>query len=322
MSSRFTLLSFPRVRRETLLRFRRRARDRAVLKLLRAGFGPVSFFAPEFSAWWAESLFRTPPRYGRLAREREALDRGEFRREAFGKGFLATWTFGEGPPVLLVHGWGGHAGRLYRFIQPLVNAGFFVIAFDAPGHADSSGRESSLPDFAAAINALAVAHGPLAGIVGHSLGAASTALVVRRGLPVQRIVLVSSPSDPENYAGRFAQYFRIPSDVRDGMKRRLEKRYEVGWSELRVDAPMEAAPAELLVIHDRGDCRVPWREGAAITAAWPGARMITTRGLGHHKILRDATVASAAAAFLSAREAAAPAPAERPRRGRRAVSPA
>ena len=35
----------------------------------------------------------------------------------------------------------------------------------------------------------------------------------------------------------------------------------------------------MLVIHDRGDCRVPWREGKAIAEAWPGASLITTHGL-------------------------------------------
>jgi pimeloyl-ACP methyl ester carboxylesterase len=256
-------------------------------------------------------LFRTPARHLRLSRETDALARGVFRREPFGKGFLATWTFGEGPAVLLVHGWGGHAGRLFRFIDPLVAHGYSVVTFDAPGHADSTGTESSLPDFAAAINYLASLRGPFAGIVGHSLGATATALVVRRGLPVPRIVLLAPGADPEKYTGRFAQYFRMPASVREGMKRRLAQRYSVTWNDLRLDTAIEKAPAEMLVIHDRGDCLVPWRDGKAIADAWPGARLITTRGLGHHKILRDPGVVAAAVELL--------APPER-RRGPRSLS--
>ena len=267
--------------------------------MLRAGFAPVSAVLPGFSALCAERLFRTAPRTPRLAREKQALSRGVFRREPFGKGFLATWTFGEGPAVLLAHGWGGHAGRLFRFIEPLVARGFSVVTFDAPGHAESSGRESSLPDFAVSINALVTRYAPVVGIIGHSLGAAAAALVVRRGLPVPRIALLAPPADPEQYTGRFAHYFRIPTTVRDGMKQRLARRYEVTWSELRLSTPLEKAPAEMLVIHDRGDCRVPWRDGRAIAGAWPGAELITTYGLGHHKILRDPSVVEAAVGFLA-----------------------
>jgi pimeloyl-ACP methyl ester carboxylesterase len=268
--------------------------------MLRAGFGAVSHLVPDFSARCAERLFRTPARHPRLPREAQMLARGVFRRERFGQGFLATWTFGAGPAVLLVHGWGGHAGRLFRFVEPLVERGFSVVTLDAPGHADSSGTESSLPDFAAAINYLASLHGPLAGIVGHSLGATATALVVRRGLPVPRVVLIAPGADPERYTGRFANYFRMPANVRDGMKRRLAERYSVTWNDLRVDTPIAKAPAEMLVIHDRADCRVPWRDGKAIADAWPGAQLYTTRGLGHHKILRDGEVVAAGVAFLAA----------------------
>jgi pimeloyl-ACP methyl ester carboxylesterase len=268
--------------------------------MLRASFGYLSHLFPDFSARCAERLFRTPARHCRLEREAQTLARGVFRREPFGKGSLATWTFGTGPAVLLVHGWGGHGGRLFRFVDPLVAQGFSVVTFDAPGHADSGGTESSLPDFAAAINYLASLHGPLAGIVGHSLGATATALVVRRGLPIPRIVLLAPAADPERYTGRFAHYFRMPTNVRDGMKRRLAERYATTWNDLRIDTPIEKAPAEMIVIHDRADCRVPWRDGKAIADAWPGAQLQTTRGLGHHKILRDRDVVAAGIAFLSA----------------------
>ena len=285
-------------RRDRLFRFPRTGGDRALLRALRASFRPLSALSLALSARWAELIFRTPPRHPRLPSERRALDRGDFRWLPFRDGRLATWSFGDGPPVLLVHGWGGHAGRLFRFFEPLVKAGFSVLAFDAPGHADSSGALSSLPDFVAAVQAVEAAHGPLAGIVGHSVGASAAALAIRRGLDVPRAVLLSTPANPEFYASRFAQYLRMSAPVRDGMKRRLASRYACGWEDLRLTSPAESR-AEVLVFHDRGDCRVPWKEGAAVAAAWPGARLVTTCGLGHHKILRDPGLVSEAVRFLS-----------------------
>lgn len=38
-----------------------------------------------------------------------------------------------------------------------------------------------------------------------------------------------------------------------------------------------------LVLHDRGDRRVPFSHGEAIAAAWPGARLVPLTGLGHRR---------------------------------------
>jgi hypothetical protein len=54
----------------------------------------------------------------------------------------------------------------------------------------------------------------------------------------------------------------------------------------------------LLVVHDRDDGEVAWRDGAAIAAAWPGARLVTSAGLGHRRVLRDPTIQREASAFL------------------------
>lgn len=272
-----------------------------MLVALRAGFGSLASLAPNLSAACAEALFRMPPRHARLARERHAMESGRLEMLPHAGGRLATWTFGEGPAVLTAHGWGGHAGRLSAFFSPLVDAGFSVVAFDAPGHGRSSGSFASLPDFIGAIETLAAARGPFTAVVGHSAGSAAAALAIRRGVPFDRAALLSPPANPEYYASRFAHYMGIPPAVRDAMMRRLEERYRIGWSDLRL---CERAPfaAELLVVHDRNDARVPWKEGAAIVAACAKARLVSTRGLGHHKILRDPSVVATVVRFLATRK--------------------
>jgi hypothetical protein len=62
------------------------------------------------------------------------------------------------------------------------------------------------------------------------------------------------------------------------------------------------------VIHDRGDAIVPWTQGAALARAWPGARLLSTLGLGHGRILENNIVTRAAADFIAGRsEVASPA---------------
>ena len=43
---------------------------------------------------------------------------------------------------------------------------------------------------------------------------------------------------------------------------------------------------------------VPYPDGEAIAAAWPGARLHLTTGLGHHRLLADPIVVAGAVRFI------------------------
>lgn len=286
-----------RGKRSPILRFPKRDADKLLLRLIRESFRFLSFLPHSLSARWAEFLFLNPPRQARTRKERTILSRGRLCDVRFGNGRLATWRWGEGPAVLLVHGWGGHAGRLSRFVVPLTEAGFSVIAFDAPSHGVSGGQGCSVSDLIAAVLAVAEDCGNVVGLIGHSLGAAGCVLAMSQGLRVRAAVLLAPLSDPEKYAGRFASICGMPGPVRDSMKIRLTARHGVTWENLRLGVPA-SSPPPLLIFHDRGDAKVPLRDGRAIAASWPGARLVTTRGLGHHKILRSAEVIGGTVSFL------------------------
>lgn len=276
---------------------RRRRLRRVLLVAVRRAFPHLGRFTPSLSARLAEEIFRTPPKHRRLRREERELAAARFSWTAFKGVLLPTWTWGTGPPALLVHGWGGHAGRLTPFVKPLLRAGFSVIAFDAPGHGQAPGGYSSLPDFIGAIRAIADTHGPLEVAIGHSLGAAACAIAARDGVRVSRIVLLSPPAEAEKYTGRFARFFGIPPQTHEAMKRRLERRYRVRWRDLVV-ADGEC-PVRILVFHDGRDGKVPFGDGEEIVRAWPNAELVRTRGLGHHRILRDPRVISRAVMFIA-----------------------
>jgi pimeloyl-ACP methyl ester carboxylesterase len=100
------------------------------------------------------------------------------------------------------------------------------------------------------------------------------------------------------YSRRFARWHWMPERMRRSMQSAIEERYGLRWEELELArvAPHLAAPA--LVIHDRDDRMVPWKQGAALAQQWRGASMITTQGLGHRRILEDDAVTKAAVEFL------------------------
>lgn len=57
---------------------------------------------------------------------------------------------------------------------------------------------------------------------------------------------------------------------------------------------------DLLLFHDRDDAEVPWDNGASLARSWPGAVLVTTDGLGHHRIAREPSVVAAAVQFMAA----------------------
>ncbi len=276
---------------------------------LRRFFGFLSRFSPWIGAVPAEILFLSPPAQRRTRAEEAVLAAGKAFRVRTPGGRLAAWSWGAGPRVLLVHGWGGHAGRLSRFVGPLVTAGYSVVAFDAPAHGDSSGHRSSLPDFVDAILAVAAASGPVSAVIAHSMGATACALALGRGLGAERAVLIAPPADPERYVGKFARFFGICDPTRDSMKVRLVTRYGTRWEDLRADRPADGTHCRLLVVHDCGDYAVPVGDGMAVADGWDDALLVRTSGLGHHRILREPSVVSEVLRFLAAAETSGAIPA-------------
>jgi pimeloyl-ACP methyl ester carboxylesterase len=51
-------------------------------------------------------------------------------------------------------------------------------------------------------------------------------------------------------------------------------------------------------MHDRADEDVPYAHAEEIAAAWPGARLVPTTGLGHRGLMRDPAVVRETVAFL------------------------
>ncbi len=257
---------------------------------------------PDLAAAWAERLFLTPPARNAAsavdlldARDRVISHRGRL---------IGTWSWGpsDAPAVLLVHGWGGHAAQLRAFVQPLARAGYRVIAYDQPAHGVSDGRLTGLPDFADVLVEVAAHYGNVRAAIGHSLGATAAAMALaRRALRLDKLVLISPPSDLVGYSRRFARWHWMPERLRRTMQTAIEERYGLRWDELELARLAPRLEAQALVIHDRNDRQVPWKQGAAFAQHWPAAKLITTQGLGHARILRDDAVVDAATAFICAR---------------------
>ena len=274
----------------------------ARVRALRAGFRLAGVIAPGLAARWAEAIFCRPPRQEARPAEETFLTTGRARAIPYGSAALRAWEWGEGPLIVLTHGWGSRAGRWSALAPELVGAGHRVVAFDAPAHGQSPGRYASLPEFARALRAVADAMGPVHGLVGHSLGGAAVAVAMSQGLAARRAVLIAAPADPATFSRAFASYLRIPAPVRDAMQRNLESRLRITWDALHLPTIVRGIGSPALVVHDRDDGDVPVEEAAAIADAWPRAELMLTEGLGHRAVIRDPTIVARTVDFLAVRD--------------------
>jgi pimeloyl-ACP methyl ester carboxylesterase len=294
-------------RRAVLAPKRRSAAD-LLLPLMRFGFRTLSAVSVGLAARAAERVWFTPPR-PRLSPASAAFLGTGTRADIFLRGRrVAAWSWGEGPAVLLLHGWGGSAAQFEHFVDPLVRAGYRAIAFDAPSHGASEAsrhgrRQATFFDFAEALVALARRVEPVAGVIAHSGGGTSVAWALRNGWTIPSAVFIAPMGSPIAYQHVFADALALPGVVLERFKANVERRLAFRWTDLEVaDVARVVDTPPLLVIHDRDDRETSWRESQAIVAAWSDAAMRTTTGLGHNRILRDPGVIADAIAFFASRE--------------------
>lgn len=273
------------------------------LKAARAMYGVLCNTVPPLAARLAYRQLAKPPRG--LVRDWQASLLGGSRshRIPFGQGHLAAYEWGAGPTILLVHGWGSHATHMGKMIMPMVNAGYRVVAFDAPAHGASSGRSTDLVQFASAIAAVARWAGDLHAVVAHSFGASMAMYACRDwGVRPGRMVLMSSFDHCNWFVEAFAQHVGLTSGVKERVRQMLVRLYggRLDWSRMAVTDMVRAADFPMLVVHDDDDEEIPVEHGLALAKASPLAQFKGTRGQGHHLVVRNLEVLQHVLKFLSA----------------------
>lgn len=294
--------------------------------MARAAVRAAAALAPATAARALARRFLTPRRVHLEEHERDLVAAArwielpfEVRRpgpgEAPGRVRAYAWG-GQGPTVLLVHGWSSAAGQLAAFVEPLRRLRFRVVAFDAPAHGASGGARSSAFEMAEVVAAAGRVLGPLHAVVAHSAGAAAVARAMSRGLEAGRVALLAPWTRPQIWVERFAAAFGLSGPMTARLVGAVEA--EAGGRLRDVDfaalAPAVATPA--LVVHDRDDALVQIAEVRAAAAAMPAGRLVETRGLGHSRILRAGEVVEQVVRFVAGPTGSSADPSSHPGRTR------
>lgn len=264
-------------------------------------FRMLDTVAPRVAANRAYTMFMTPRSRHTSSRDQEVMDAAEILHSTYTNGSLVGYAWGAGPKILLVHGWEGSVRNFTSLVMPLVNAGFRVIAFDAPAHGKSDGTTSNALEYATVLSALITEFGPMYGVVAHSVGAAGLIFMMgtMKHYRMERVVLVGAPCEMSDVMADFASHLGLTERSLGHMYRLTQQNLGIPISAFSVKTMIPYITTPGLVIHDRRDPVVPFSDAETIAAHWPDSNLIATDGLGHYRTLRDPEIIEQITNFMA-----------------------
>lgn len=207
------------------------------------------------------------------------------------EGTLMSYRLGQGPVWLLMHGWSGSAGQFYPLMSHIAAQGFTAIAYDHPAHGHSAGHTGHLPRFVRAFDELVekmtAEYGPLQGVIAHSMGGAVTLSSRRRELDALPLLLISPVLDyvPQLYGMVARSGYSIR--LFDAVVKEIEQEYQHPLSTVDPLGRLAGRTGPAIIVHDEEDRFAP--HGDSLRATQDGrTRLVSTRGLGHGRILASA----------------------------------
>jgi pimeloyl-ACP methyl ester carboxylesterase len=212
---------------------------------------------------------------------------------------IAAWRLGQGPAVLVVHGWEDDNSLWTPLIDQLSMVGRAVVALDLPGHGFSEGERAPLLAAAKAVAGVANALGPIDAAVAHSFGSPAVVTAIEEhGLAPDRVVLIGSALHQRGQIIRLAERNDIPMEVVEQIFATYEADVgkPVDWFDLRRAAP--AMTAKALILHSMDDDACDYTGAQELAAVWPGAELALTDGLGHRMIAQDPSVVERIVGFV------------------------
>ena len=246
--------------------------------------------------------FFSPARYEEKASDREVIDWGNNYRIPFEGGELAVTTWGgNGPAVLLMHGWGGARAQMTGFVDALLFAGYRVVAYDQPAHGESDGKLTNLLEIAPTMDLIAKQEGKFDAIIAHSFGTLITsyALVNRNFPPPSKLVYFGAFNQLMDALPRFQTIAQLPDDVMDGLREMINEKFGREVLDAIVNENLvQRIDIPALMFHDAADNVTPVEDSRAIARMWKNVQYSEPTGLGHRGALQSKEIHEQVVRFL------------------------
>jgi pimeloyl-ACP methyl ester carboxylesterase len=260
---------------------------------------------PKTMALVAFKIFATPRWRAKHTRTDAIIDSAKISNFPFREFNIKLYEWGNDadPIILLAHGWESRGTALRMFVKPLLTEGYKVVAFDAIGHGDSSGKRNNLSTNAKTIAAIIQYFGGIYGAIGHSFGCSSLVYTLQyadNSLSLEKLVLLAVPPKMTLIIDSLFTRLKVPEGVKTAF---YQNTFEIYGRDITtvdtVTAHREVNVGQLLLIHDKADDITPLSTAEKVIDNWDNARLLVTEGYGHFRIAKNPDVVKKIVAFIT-----------------------
>jgi pimeloyl-ACP methyl ester carboxylesterase len=269
-----------------------RLAQRLALKYIRTKFTLLSAVSKRKAAEKAFQLFCTPQ-----SRNKKKLppifEKAEKLHFSFEGNTIRgyRWNHEQADKKLLIlHGFESSVINFDRYIKPLTQKGYEILAFDAPAHGRSSGKTITVLQYKNLIRHITKTLGPVKYFMAHSFGGLAVCLFLEEINHDSsfKLVLIAPATETDTAADNFFTLLKLDGDVRkefnDLIAEMGGKRPE--W--YSISRAAKNIKAEVLFLQDKNDAKTPLSDVEPIVEkGYPNFHFIISEGLGHSRIYKD-----------------------------------
>jgi pimeloyl-ACP methyl ester carboxylesterase len=212
------------------------------------------------------------------------------------------WNHKKPYKVLILHGFNSQAYKFKHYIEPLIEKGYEVIAFDAPAHGRSTGKTVNALEYSEMIIQILRRYGPVNGFIAHSFGGMALALALEKTKhdSSTKAVLIAPATETTTAIDEAFKMLGInDAKIRKEFDNLVIEKSGQHPQWFSIKRAMKNISANVLWFHDEEDFTTPLSDAIKVQEKkFPNIEFIITKGLGHRRIYKDENVKKQVIDFL------------------------
>jgi len=211
------------------------------------------------------------------------------------------WNKGGSKRLQVVHGFESASQNFDAYIRAFIDKGYEVLAFDAPAHGISGGKQITLPLYIDILQTIYEQYGPIQSFLAHSFGGLALVHFLETLTPDRsfRLALVAPATESATAIDQLFGILKLGKPVRKIFDDIVLQTSGVTPEYYSISRAITHIHMPVLWIHDSGDTITPLRDVQPLMdKKHPHIQFLLTEGLGHRRIYRDEKVIEAITTFL------------------------
>lgn len=209
----------------------------------------------------------------------------ENKQFTYEDGSLAVYRMGEGPIVLLSHGWSGAASQLFPLMERVAKAGYQAVAYDQIGHGGSSGQQSNLFLFIRAKQAMVEMlenDHKISAVISHSMGAVAALTALKKPYP---LLLIAPVFKLQQSMFEKVEESGIRTKLLENILFDLETQYDMEFFNNNPTENAASYSGKIQIVHDQKDPFTELSDSQEASRGHSHIKLKATDNLGHGRII-------------------------------------